>query len=120
MAPQQTKQVEGGSTESLRRDDSEEDEEDVESSSKDHSLSGAGSSFGSHTGSGSMPTTGHDDKASLDECSVTKQRSKHVNRSKFLVYLSLVAAAATVGSLTYIFTKKQETYTFQTTVRYRV
>ena len=107
------------SSRSIRHDDdSDDDEEDLESSN-DNSRSGVGSSFGSHTDTGSRQTAGND-KVSIDECSVTKQRTKNVNRSKLLVYLSLVLAAATVGSLTYIFTKKQETYTFETTVRCRV
>jgi hypothetical protein len=84
------------------------------SSSNGHSSSNLSSSNPSTTDFGSKATN---EEPAAEVCAVTKQDTKNVNRTKFLVYLSLLLAAVTVGSLTYILTAKKETYTFQVEVR---
>lgn len=49
---------------------------------------------------------------------ITRQETKAVNRSKILVYVALVLAAAAVGALTYVFMAREETATFHAEVSY--
>jgi hypothetical protein len=93
----------------------DEDEGDMDSS-KANSSSG-GLSGSSHPSNTDWKANRMGDNVSVDACSVTKARTKQVNQSKTLVYLSLLAAAVVVGTLSYIFAKKQERYSFHVAVR---
>ncbi|GKY95746.1 hypothetical protein MPSEU_000535400 [Mayamaea pseudoterrestris] len=86
-----------------------EDIEDGKSSNENSSSAGHSSSNPSTTDFGSR--TGGEERAT-EICAVTKQDTKNVNRTKFLVYLSLIFAATTVGTLTYFFTKRSEDDSF--------
>ncbi|GKY95745.1 hypothetical protein MPSEU_000535300 [Mayamaea pseudoterrestris] len=100
----------GAKDEQKMRITNESDDDDMDSR-KENSSSGSNSGSSERSSSaGKALATGD---VSTDECIESKQRTRNVKRSKALVYLSLLAAAVTVGTLTYIFTKKQEQYEFQ-------
>ena len=81
----------------LTEDSINDDMADGQSSNENSSSHGHSSSDPSTTDPGS--NAGKEEPVS-EICDVTKQDNKNVNRSKFLVYLSLVLAATTVGTLT--------------------
>ena len=98
----------GSSSVHLARDDSDDEDEmesilDVSSSPSVRKSVVVASSNENNT-SGDVTST------------VTEQRTKLVNRSKFLVYLSLLVAATTIGTLTYILTERREEDNFRVTV----
>jgi hypothetical protein len=55
--------------------------------------------------------------ASSGTLDLTRSETRAVNRSKALVYLILLCAAAAVGTVTYFLTSNEETATFQADVR---
>jgi hypothetical protein len=93
----------------MKKDDFRGNDDDDKSSKENSSSHEHSSSHPSTTDFGSK--TGEDETVS-EVNAATKQDTKNVNRAKFLVYLSLLFAAASVGTLTFIFTKSAETYSF--------
>lgn len=94
-----------------------------ETEDQDLALSSSGSAGGisgssAHSTSEIDSTAGGAASELTVECPVTRQRNQVVNRSKTLVYLSLLSAAVVVGSLTFVFTRKREEYKFRATVSF--
>jgi hypothetical protein len=110
LAPKQSKAAMAAHEDSLENNLVNDSEAEEESANDASSSGGLSSSHLSTTDQGSQSFP---DEQKVEESAATKQEAKNINRIKALVYLSLIAAAVVVGSLTYYFTKKQEVNTFK-------
>ena len=94
------------------------------SSGSESGSSGPNSETESIVGSSQLDTstgndTSHNPSSSSGE-TLARTETKAVNRSKLLVYLALLFAAAGVGTATYLFTCREETAHFQSAVSVEV
>ena len=94
-------------------------------SARSSSESGSGSETDSVVGSSQFDTstgndTIHNNASSSSGETLVHNETKAVKRSKLLVHLALLCAAAAVGTVTYIFACRQESAQFRSAVRYLV